>query len=366
LIDQAPPAVDPATDELAVVDPAAVDTAAEPAEAAEPAAPEVSPVEALAIATADTQANIERRLVGLAQSLVGATALAGSPAACKVLAAADASTTAVQEDTDASGFEARCLALIDTLEEAIANPAPLFAPVEETRDLDVAEAPPPEPAKPPKPAVVPAAAPYQKPKPKLPEPKEYQLLGGRPKFGEGREMLPGGGYYEGQFRHFKRHGEGFLIMDEEGTEKYEGQFKDEFMDGYGRRMWKDGAVYEGFWAKGRKDGEGKFEEKGRCYVGQWKDGKRHGKGTQVFDQVTRYEGRWANGMQHGSGKYYSEEDGSIFEGTWHNGAHHGIGILHKKDGGKERLQYHHGMLQSREARPPPTTYLPPGKMGMTQ
>merc|ERR1711988_1824547 len=105
-----------------------------------------------------------------------------------------------------------------------------------------------------------------------------------------------------------------------------------------------------------------FEEKGRCYEGQWKDGKRHGKGKQVFDQLTRYEGRWANGMQHGSGKYYSEEDGSIFEGTWHNGAHHGIGILHKKDGGKERLQYHHGMLQSREARPPPTTYPPPQKV----
>merc|ERR1711904_332839 len=199
---------------------------------------------------------------------------------------------------------------------------------------------------------MPAAAPKPKPKPKLPEPKEYQLLGGRPKFGEGREMLPGGGYYEGQFRHFKRHGEGFLIMDAEGTENYTGQFKDEFMDGYGRRVWKDGAVDEGYWAKGRKDGEGKFEEKGRCYDGQWKDGKRHGKGTQVFDRLTRYEGRWANGMQHGTGKYYSEEDGSIFEGHWHNGAHHGIGILHKKDGGKERLQYHHGMLQSREVKPP--------------
>lgn len=339
-------------------EPIPVDTAAEVAPVA--AVPEVSPVEALAKATAETQANIERRLVGLAQSLVGATALAGSPSASKVLDAAKASTTAVQGDGDSSGFEARCLALISSLEEAIATvPA---APAVESRDLPLAE--PAKVEEPAKPEIV--APPMPKttwyfPKPTLPKPKEYQLLGARPKFGEGREMLPGGGYYEGQFRNFKRQGDGFLIMDEEGIEKYEGQFRDEFMDGYGRRVWKDGAIYEGFWAKGRKDGEGKLEEKGRCYEGQWKDGKRHGKGKQVFDQLTRYEGRWANGMQHGSGKYYSEEDGSIFEGTWHNGAHHGIGTLHKKDGGKERLQYHHGMLQSREVKPPPTLYRPPQK-----
>eukprot|EP00746_Dinoflagellata_sp_MGD_P162351 gnl/MRDRNA2_/MRDRNA2_89880_c0_seq1.p1 gnl/MRDRNA2_/MRDRNA2_89880_c0~~gnl/MRDRNA2_/MRDRNA2_89880_c0_seq1.p1 ORF type:complete len:383 (+),score=97.54 gnl/MRDRNA2_/MRDRNA2_89880_c0_seq1:84-1232(+) len=362
VVEEQPPVADPVVDP----EPAAVDTA-EPVAAADTAEPpadppptEVSPVDALATKTAETQATIERRLVGLAQSLVGATYLSGSPAAGKVCEAAEVSTAAVQSDGDSTNFEGRCLALIDALEELVANPA---APVIESRELAVEEPAPPAPEVPAAPPVKkPAAAPKPKPKPKLPEPKEYQLLGGRPKFGEGREMLPGGGYYEGQFRHFKRHGEGFLIMDAEGTEKYEGQFKDEFMDGYGRRVWKDGAVYEGYWAKGRKDGEGKFEEKGRCYDGMWKDGKRHGKGTQVFDTLTRYEGRWANGMQHGTGKYYSEEDGSIFEGHWHNGAHHGIGILHKKDGSKERLQYHHGMLQGRDLIPPPTVYPPPSKV----
>jgi len=180
--------------------------------------------------------------------------------------------------------------------------------------------------------------------------KVYEVVATRPKFGEGRENLPDGSYYEGQFRHFKRDGKGKLVMSADGVEYYEGQFAREAMDGFGIRKWRDGSYYEGQWSAGRKDGEGRFVDatSNRTYDGNWKDGRRHGRGFQIFENGDKYDGRWANGMQHGSGRYFFAADGSVFEGQWSNGAYHGVGIRTLKDGSKERLEYDHGVLASQE------------------
>merc|ERR1711957_118574 len=178
------------------------------------------------------------------------------------------------------------------------------------------------------------------------------ITGPRPMFGEGRELLQSGGYYEGGFRHGKRDGLGKLVCNAEETEMYEGQFELEFMQGRGWKCWPDGTVYDGQWQQSRKHGEGTLEEvKDRRYVGQWHDGKRHGIGTQRFDAFSQYEGRWDNGIQHGTGKYTEFRDGAIFsvyEGKWHCGSHHGAGVLRRKDGAREKLVYCHGMLTVQE------------------
>jgi len=194
--------------------------------------------------------------------------------------------------------------------------------------------------------------------------KVYTLITGvRPTFGEGREPLPGGGYYEGGFRHGKRDGKGVLSCNAQGTEVYEGVFELEFMHGLGRKTWPDGSVYQGAWQKGRKHGHGVLEEpSGRRYEGQWHDGKRHGIGTQRLDANSQYEGRWENGLQHGTGKYTDVKDASVYEGKWHCGAHHGAGLLRRKDGGREKLRYCHGMLELQEVLPLPTEYMPVKKM----
>lgn len=195
-------------------------------------------------------------------------------------------------------------------------------------------------------------------------------VGLRPQFGNAREELPGGGYYEGAFRYGRRDGVGVLAWDPEGLEKYEGQFKDEHMEGTGKKTWPDGSVYQGQWRNGRKHGEGTLEEaprpgetSGRSYTGQWADGKRHGKGVQVFDSRTRYEGRWENGLQHGTGKYFDRWDtstkaGTVYEGQWVRGAHHGTGLLRKGNGDREKLTYLHGMLTEQEELPRPGVYAP--------
>jgi len=186
-----------------------------------------------------------------------------------------------------------------------------------------------------------------------------EIMGSRPKFGEGREQVPGGGFYEGPFRFGKRDGDGVLVSDDSGAERYEGQFKADHIEGFGCKVLADGSNYKGFWRQNRKDGEGILEEKnGRRYIGQWLDGKRHGVGTQVFDASTSYQGRWENGLQHGTGKYIDNNAGTVFEGKWNRGAHHGPGVVRKQDGRKEKRLYCQGMLTEQEDLAAPTVYPP--------
>lgn len=190
--------------------------------------------------------------------------------------------------------------------------------------------------------------------------KTYELITGvRPQFGEGREEMGNGAYYEGAFRYAKRHGHGVLVSNAEGTEFYEGEFCSDFPEGQGRKVWPDGNTYEGQWREGRKEGDGVLEEaSGRKYSGQWKDGKRDGIGTQVFDEISRYEGRWQNGLQHGTGKYFDSRAETVYEGKWKNGHYDGEGLLRHKDGAREKQTYENGMLKHREVLPMPTEYVP--------
>eukprot|EP00929_Paragymnodinium_shiwhaense_P009710 TRINITY_DN113988_c0_g1_i1.p1 TRINITY_DN113988_c0_g1~~TRINITY_DN113988_c0_g1_i1.p1 ORF type:complete len:275 (-),score=49.96 TRINITY_DN113988_c0_g1_i1:284-1108(-) len=187
------------------------------------------------------------------------------------------------------------------------------------------------------------------------------ITGTRPKFGRGREEIPGGGYFEGIFRYGKRDGPGVLV-DCTGKERYEGEFRDDFPDGVGRKVFADGSSYEGSWKRGQKDGHGVLTENGgrmgRMYIGQWQEGLRHGVGKQILDCETVYEGRWDKGVQHGSGTYTDGRDGSFFEGRWLRGAHHGVGTLRRKDGIKEKLTYTMGMLTGREELSRPGYYPP--------
>lgn len=53
---------------------------------------------------------------------------------------------------------------------------------------------------------------------------------------------------------------------------YEGQFRNEYKDGYGRQIWDDGEYY----------------------LGQFKDNKREGLGKFVFKSGRVQQGRWEN------------------------------------------------------------------------
>lgn len=60
------------------------------------------------------------------------------------------------------------------------------------------------------------------------------------------------------------------------------------------------------------------KSKGGHYEGEFKDGYRHGFGKRVWGDGNFYEGEWHLGLQHGKGVYGSKY-GPEKEGTWKEG-----------------------------------------------
>lgn len=58
---------------------------------------------------------------------------------------------------------------------------------------------------------------------------------------------------------------------------YEGEWKNEMRDGYGKQEWPDGSRYEGYWLNDKANGIGKLlHADGDIYEGEWRDDKANG------------------------------------------------------------------------------------------
>lgn len=134
--------------------------------------------------------------------------------------------------------------------------------------------------------------------------------------GKGKILLPGGGFYEGEFRNGVYHGFGNLTTSkqtykgyfEEGKKKgkgtlvdlvnhitYEGNFDNDEREGEGKETYEDGSVYVGSFVKGKKCGKGKLVlPNGSFYRGDFKDDKLDGKGLFKWNKEKSYYGQWNN------------------------------------------------------------------------
>ena len=72
--------------------------------------------------------------------------------------------------------------------------------------------------------------------------------------GHGKLFLGDGGYYEGTFAYGEIEGHGYRVFGLTGA-TYSGQFHRGEMHGQGILQYPNGELYEGSWAKGRKEGE---------------------------------------------------------------------------------------------------------------
>ena len=84
----------------------------------------------------------------------------------------------------------------------------------------------------------------------------------------------------------------------------------------GTYAWKDGRLYEGQWRNNRMNGCGKF---------LWPDGHF-------------YEGEYIDDIKEGKGKFVWP-DRRVFQGTWRRGKRNGIGTMTFADGKQERAEW---------------------------
>jgi len=152
------------------------------------------------------------------------------------------------------------------------------------------------------------------------------------------------GQYEGDFMHGMRHGRGRY---EFRGEIYNGEWKWDQRHGEGELKCSDGSTIKGSFQNGKPHGMATVVDKNgaQIYEGEFKDGKRDGLGRQNFDSGDMYTGGWKNGRLHDRGVYYFS-NGDRLNGMWKEGVYDGVGIFFYADGSKSRREYRDGLLIS--------------------
>lgn len=140
-----------------------------------------------------------------------------------------------------------------------------------------------------------------------------------------------------------------VMYDGEWTDVQELDWGDNFPDGKGKMVWKNGEghtrTYDGEWKDGKCHGKGKLViSRGQLccdetYEGPFADGVFHGpEGHYSFpskadpQKADQYVGEFANGKKHGKGSMYRAEDKSRHEGDFDNDFEKPRGVWHLEVG----------------------------------
>ncbi len=90
-------------------------------------------------------------------------------------------------------------------------------------------------------------------------------------------------------------------------------------NGYGKFIYSDGDIYEGYFKSSYRNGFGKYQYiEGDVYTGEWSWNTRSGLGHYVWPSGNIYIGYWKNNSQHGKGTKF-HKDGTTNAGEWENG-----------------------------------------------
>ena len=147
--------------------------------------------------------------------------------------------------------------------------------------------------------------------------------------------------YEGEIKDFKREGHGVEKCPEY---VYEGNFHDDMKNGQGSiKYLKLRRKYEGEFKNNEITGYGYliYENK-QTYKGNLVDGKKEGKGKYIWPDGSEYEGEYKNDIREGEGSL-KWANGLIFKGKFHNGRPEGKGKLYSKNSIKD-VEYRKGKI----------------------
>ena len=99
--------------------------------------------------------------------------------------------------------------------------------------------------------------------------------------------------------------EGFGIYNFVNGRTYIGEWKENKLHGYGEFTWVEGKKYYGFYKCDKKDGFGIYYWPGEKFLlAFWKDGKQNGAGKFIKGKLVKY-GKWKDGKKE---KIFNNED----------------------------------------------------------
>lgn len=124
------------------------------------------------------------------------------------------------------------------------------------------------------------------------------------------------GKYEGEYKNDCMNGQGIFTWD--NGDRYVGSFMDDMMHGQGTYHYASGNRYTGEYKYGVKDGQGKFFwTNGERYEGEFRNNRMHGTGTYHYKNGDKFVGNFQNDLMNGNGMYINC-DGTSFTGVWEN------------------------------------------------
>ena len=119
--------------------------------------------------------------------------------------------------------------------------------------------------------------------------------------GSGILIYKNGDKYYGMFQNGKKNIAGIYYFKKNGG-RYEGEWKDNKMNGYGKYFYPNGTIYEGYFKDNIRDGVGILTtSKGDVYKTIWKGGNVSDYGRIIYHDGKNYEGYIHNYQKHSCG-----------------------------------------------------------------
>lgn len=107
---------------------------------------------------------------------------------------------------------------------------------------------------------------------------------------------------------------------------------DKIRNGFDKYIWNNGTTYEGNWKNNKIDGIGTIGyANGDQYSGSFTQNKKNGYGVFTWANKESYKGEWVNDKMNGYGVYLFK-NGDVYNGNWSNNKMDGQGTYMFKDG----------------------------------
>jgi hypothetical protein len=157
-----------------------------------------------------------------------------------------------------------------------------------------------------------------------------------------------GDRYEGRFENDIRNGPGILTTT--SGERYTGPFVNGIREGLGSLTQSDGSRYVGDFRNDMINGRGvMFYPDGSKYAGDFMNGRKHGQGVIRFPNGDVYEGEFRSDLRTGKGEYRFA-DGSRYSGDFVDGVRHGQGHYRAADGAEYIGGFKNGKMNGEGVR----------------